>query len=297
MTARPLVGWIGAGRMGAAMAGFILKAGYPLIVFSRQSAQRSKIVALGAREATDIGQCAREAKIVFSSLSDDAALREVAMEAFSHLERGAIFVDTSTVSAEASAFVAAEAERRGISYLRIPISGNAVSAQRGEVTALVSGPKAAWAAVKPIVQAFSREQVYLGTGEEARYMKLVINALVVNLAQAMAEAFALGRKAGLEWDLMLETIGQSTIASPWLKAKVALMKSRDFSTTMTTKLILKDIDLMLAAARANQVPMPLTALVRTKMQEVVEAGHGDDDYMSTIKVTERDSGLPTDRVR
>jgi 3-hydroxyisobutyrate dehydrogenase-like beta-hydroxyacid dehydrogenase len=297
MTARPLVGWIGAGRMGAAMAGFILKAGYPLIVFSRQSAQRSKIVALGAREATSIGQCAREAKIVFSSLSDDAALREVAMEAFSHLERGAIFVDTSTVSAEASAFVAAEAERRGISYLRIPISGNAVSAQRGEVTALVSGPKAAWAAVKPIVQAFSREQVYLGTGEEARYMKLVINALVVNLAQAMAEAFALGRKAGLEWDLMLETIGQSTIASPWLKAKVALMKSRDFSTTMTTKLILKDIDLMLAAARANQVPMPLTGLARAKMQEVVDAGHGDDDYMSTIKVTERDSGLPTDRVR
>ena len=182
---------------------------------------------------------------------------------------GAVFVDTSTVSVEASAEVAREADKRGVPYLRIPISGNAASAQRGEVTALVSGPQAAWEAVKPVVQTFSNAQVYLGAGDEARVMKLVVNALVVNFAQAMAEALALGRKAGLDWSLMLDTLAQSTLTSPWLKAKVALLKPRDFTPTMTTRLILKDIDLMLAAARANAVPMPLTAATRQLMQAVV----------------------------
>ncbi|HZP93701.1 MAG TPA: NAD(P)-dependent oxidoreductase [Burkholderiales bacterium] len=299
MTERPRIGWIGAGRMGVPMAGFILKAGYSVKAFSRTAVNRRKLVAQGAQEAASVAECAREADIVFSSVSDDAALRAVALGeegVLANLRRDAIFVDTSTVSAEVSAEIGKEAARRAVAYLRIPISGNAASAQRGEVTALVSGPQAAWETVRPVVQAFSTEQVYLGSGEEARYMKLVINALVVNLAQSMAEAFALGRRAGLDWNLMLDTIGQSTIASPWVRAKVAQMKARDFSPAMTTRLILKDIDLMLAAAKKNGVPMPLTAATRDGMQAAVDAGYGEDDYMSTVKVTERQAGLPTDRL-
>jgi 3-hydroxyisobutyrate dehydrogenase-like beta-hydroxyacid dehydrogenase len=297
MTTLPRIGWIGAGRMGVPMAGFILKAGYALIVYSRNPANRAKLVSQGGREAASAAQCARSADVLFSSVPDDGALRQVTLGddgVLANLAREAIFVDTSTVSADVSAEVAKEAARRGISYLRVPISGNAASAQKGEVTALVSGPRAAWEKAKPVVQCFSKDQVYLGSGEEARYMKLVINLMVVNLAQSMAEAFALGRKAGLDWDLMLDTLAHSTIASPWVKAKAALMKARDFSATMTTRLILKDIDLMLAAARANRVPMPLTAATRDRMQATVDAGYGDDDYMSTIKVTEQQSGLPTD---
>ncbi|MGH6959221.1 MAG: NAD(P)-dependent oxidoreductase, partial [Dongiaceae bacterium] len=240
--------------MGLPMAGFIVRAGYPLVVFSRNPANRSKLVSQGAQEATSIAQCAAAADVVFSSISDDAALREVALGpqgVLANIRRGAVFADTSTVSVEVSAEVDREAARRGVAYLRLPISGNAASAQKGEITALVSGPEAAWNTAKPVVEAFSKVQVYLGGSEEARYMKLVINAMVVNLAQGMAEAFALGRKAGLEWRLMLDTIGQSTIASPWLKAKVALMKARDFTPTMTTRLILKDLDLILSAARAK----------------------------------------------
>jgi 3-hydroxyisobutyrate dehydrogenase-like beta-hydroxyacid dehydrogenase len=180
--------------------------------------------------------------------------------------------------------------------LRIPISGNAASAQKGEVTVLVSGPEAAWKELKPVVETFSKAQVYLGPGEEARYMKLVVNVLVVNLAQAMAEAFALGRKAGLDWELMLETIGQSTLSSPWMKAKVALMKARDFSPTMTASLILKDIDLMLSAARRNGVTMPLTALTRQMMQATVGEGYGDEDYMAAVKLIENQSGLSSVRL-
>lgn len=299
MASLPTIGWIGAGRMGVAMAGFILAAGYPVLVCSRTAASRQKLVTRGAREAASPAECARGADLVFSSIPDDAVLRVIALGpegVLANTRPGAVFADTSTVSVEASAEVAREADERGVPYLRVPISGNAASALRGEVTALISGPQSAWDAVKPVVQAFSAAQVYLGAGEEARIMKLVVNALVVNFAQAMAEALTLGRKAGLDWSLMLDTLAQSTLTSPWLKAKVALLKPRDFTPTMTTRLILKDIDLMLAAARANAVPMPLTAATRQLMQAAVGAGYGDEDYTATVKLAEQLSGLSTDQV-
>jgi len=295
MAALPTVGWIGAGRMGVPMAGFILKAGYPLIVYSRSPASRQKLVAQGAREAGSVAECVRASDVVFSSVSDDAALREVALGergVLANARAQAIYADTSTVSAEVSAEIDQAARQCNIAYLRVPISGNAASAQTGNVTALVSGPKAAWDTVKPIVASFSKAQSYLGSGEEARIMKLVVNALVVNFAQAMAEALTLGRKGGLDWNVMLDTLAESTLTSPWLKAKAALMKQRDFTPTMTGRLILKDIDLMLAAARSSGVAMPLTALTRQLMQMLIGEGMGEEDYMAAIKLAEKQAGLP-----
>jgi 3-hydroxyisobutyrate dehydrogenase len=281
------------------MAGFILKAGYPLVVFSRSPASRQKLTAQGAREATSVAQCASQADIVFSSISDDAALREVALGpggVLANARAGAIYADTSTVSAEVSAEVAQAAQRSGIAYLRLPISGNAAQAAKGEVTVLASGPEEAWNRAHPVCGTFSKAQIYLGAGEQARHMKLVVNALVYNFAQAMAEALTLGRKAGLAWGAMLDTLAQSALASPWLKVKAELMKQRNFTPTMTPQLVLKDIDLMLASARSEGVAMPLTALTRQLMQMLVGEGLGDEDYMAAIKLAEKQAGLPTDRL-
>lgn len=299
MSALPLIGWIGAGRMGVAMATLIMKAGFPLRVYSRSASSRQKLVTLGACDATSVVQCAREADLVFSCVTDDNALREVALGqqgVLANAKPNAVFIDTSTVSPEVSAEIAAEARNCGIDYLRIPISGNAASARVGNVTALVSGPESAWNRVKPIVQSFSTAQVYLGSADEARVMKLVVNLLVYAHAQAMAEALTLGRKAGLDWNLMLDTLGQSTLASPWLKAKVALMKPRDFAPTMTGRMILKDLDLMLDAARSNAVPLPITALTRQLTQALVGEGYGDEDYMAAIKLAEKQAGLSDDQI-
>lgn len=298
MASLPRVGWIGAGRMGVPMAGFILKAGYPLSVYSRTAASRQQLVAAGAREAHSVAECARDAEVIFSALPDDSALREVALGqqgVLANAGPGKIFADTSTVSPDVSAEIDREAATRGVAYLRIPISGNALSARSGDITVLASGPVTAWRTVKPIVETFSKAQVYLGSGEQARYMKLVVNAIVVSTAQALAEAVTLGRKAGLEWNLMLDTIAHSTIASPWLKAKIARLKPRDFAPTMTPRLILKDIDLMLAAARAKHMEMPLTTLTRELWQGLISEGYGEEDYMAAVKLAEKQSGLATDK--
>lgn len=288
------IAWIGAGRMGVPMAGFLLEAGYPLAVYSRTRASRQKLVTLGAREAQTAADCVRDSDIVFSSVSDDAALRDIALGpkgVLANVGREAIFVETSTVSSDVSVEVGAEATRNGIAYLRMPISGNAASARKREVTVMVSGPAAAWEKVRAVVEVFSKAQVYLGTGDEARIMKLVVNALVVNLAQTLAEALALGRKAGLDWDAMLDTLAQSTLSSPWLRVKIAALKQHDYTATMSSQLILKDIDLMLAAARTHAVPMPLTATTRQLMQTLVGEGFGEEDYMAAVKLAARQSGL------
>ena len=294
MTNKPTIGWIGAGRMGAAMAGFILKAGYPLTVYSRTAASRAKLVALGAKEAASVAQCTKGADIIFSCISDDAALREVALGSggvLANAKAGAIFADTSTVSSEVSAEISRAAQERGVPYLRLPISGNAASAIKGEVTVMISGPEAACAKVKPVLETFSKAQIYLGAGEQARVMKLVVNSMVVTMAQGMAEALTLGSKAGLDWNSMLDTLGQSTLSSPWLRAKVGLMKARDFSPTMTSRLIMKDVDLILSAAKHNGVPMPLTAATRQLIQALIGEGYAEEDYMALIKLAEKQSGV------
>lgn len=290
--ARPRLGWIGAGRMGTAMAGFLLREGYPVAVYSRTPESRRRLVERGAHEACSPKACATDAAVVFTCVSDDAALREVVEGPTGLLAaRPGIFVDTSTVSTEGSATIARACAAAGIPYLRIPVSGNAASAQRGQVTLLVSGPADAWAVVEPIVACFSTKRVYLGSGEEARAMKLVINALIVNLAQAMAEALTLGRKSGLPWDTLLDAVAQSTLASPFLSAKTASLKARDFTPTMTARLILKDIDLMLSAAERLAVDMPLTSATRARMVELVESGQGEADYMAAVQLAERRAGL------
>ena len=297
MATLPQIAWIGAGRMGVPMAGFLLKAGYPLRVYSRTAASRGKLTALGAQEAISDAGCVSGAQFVFSSVTDDDALRRVAFGpqgVLANAAAGAVFAETSTVSVEISEEVAAEAARRGIDYLRMPISGNAAQAQQGDLTVLVSGPAAAWERAKPLCERFSRAQIYLGTGEQARGMKLVVNVLVYVFAQALAEALTLGRKAGLEWNAMLDMLNQSALASPWLKVKGELMKKRDFTATMTPPMVLKDIDLMLALARAKDVPMPLTAMTRQLMQMLIGAGMGEEDYLASIKLAEAQAGLPSD---
>jgi 3-hydroxyisobutyrate dehydrogenase-like beta-hydroxyacid dehydrogenase len=291
------IGWIGAGRMGVPMAGFLLEASLPLAVYSRTSASRQKLVARGARETHNVAECVRDAQVVFSSVADDAALREIALGpdgVLANAGPGTIFVETSTVSSEVSLEVATEAERTGVAYLRAPISGNAASARTGNITVLVSGPSTAFEKVKPLLAAFSTGQVYLGEGDEARVMKLVVNSLVVNLAQSLAEALTLGRKAGLDWDVMLDALGQSALASPWLKVKVAALKKHDYTATASTRLIVKDIDLMLAAARANEVAMPLTAVTRQLMQVLIGAGFGEADFMAAVKLAQLQAGLTED---
>ena len=292
--ALPGIAFIGVGRMGLPIVRLLLKAGYPVAVCDPDAAQRALARASGAREAASVAECVRAADLIFSSLPDDSALREVALGeegVLQHASTQAVFAETSTVSPGLSAQIAEAAGRRGLAYLRLPLSGNSQSAQTGQLTAFVSGPAQAWSRVKPAVGSFTVAQLYLGEGEQARYMKLVINLVVANTATLLAEALALGARSGLEWQAMLDALAASTISSPWLRAKVERLQAHDFTPTMTPAQFSKDLALMLQAGDALGVPMPMTATTRQLMKAVIAEGYGEQDFIAVVKLVARLAGV------
>jgi len=204
---------------------------------------------------------------------------------------GAVLIETSTVSVEASAEVAAATQARGVAYLRAPVSGNASIVHTGALTCFVSGPKDAFDNAKPLFAAFTRAQTYLGPGEEARYAKLAVNLMIAVSAAMMAESLALARKGGIAWQDILKVLDDSAVASPMVKYKTAPLRTRDFESTFSCKQMAKDLDLILGAGHAVGVPLQLAAQVRETYGSLVAQGDGEADFIATVKHLERLSGL------
>ena len=291
---RPIIGWIGAGRLGAPIAKRLLTQGYALLLCEPREEARKPLLAQGAEIVATPAACAIRADLVFSSLPNDAALQEVALGADGILSEGRpglVFIETSTVSPALSARISEAAVASGVAYLRMPVSGNPTFAREGRLTAFVSGPEEAWARVEPVAAGFTASQRYVGPGEQARYMKLVVNLLVANAAPMMAEALALGRAGGLDWVAMLDALAATPLASPWLLTKLDALRRRDFTPTFPPWMMLKDIDLMLDAGRDRGVPLTMTAVTRQVMQALTVENYADEDFFVAIKSLERQSGL------
>jgi 3-hydroxyisobutyrate dehydrogenase len=288
------VGWIGIGKMGLPMAGHLLAAGHGVVAHDVVAANAAGLVAKGARQAASVGEVARAAPLVFSSLPDDAALRAVALGpdgVLAHAPHGALYADTSTVSPAASAEVAEAAAARGVRYLRVTVSGNNHMAAKAALTVMASGPADAFAEARPLLERFGPNVFHVGEGEQARVLKLVINLMIAGTAGMLAEALALGRRGGLAWGQMLDIVAASAVGSPIVKAKSVELARRDFTPTFTCLQMQKDLDLILGAGREFGVAMPVTAVVSQLVQACIGTGDADDDYIATVKLIERLSGL------
>lgn len=288
------IGWIGLGKMGEPMARHLLRQGYELSVHNRTAAKADRLVAAGATFAARAVDAARGADVVFSMLADDAALRAAllgAEGAVAAMEKGAVLVEMSTVSPAISSDVDAACQARGVGYLRAPVSGSVAFAEGAKLTVLASGPMAVYNAVLPLLQAFSARQVHVGTGCEARVMKLALNMMVGMTAAMMGEALALGQKNGLSRDTMLEVIGASAVASPLVTYKLAMLKGRDYAAAFEARMMAKDFDLALAAAHGSGVPMPLTAQVREGWSALIARGDGEADFFKYVELAAAMAGL------
>jgi 3-hydroxyisobutyrate dehydrogenase len=164
-------------------------------------------------------------------------------------------------------------------------------AEAGQLTLMASGPQAVWQRLAPLLKPWGSVQFYLGEGEQARLMKLVINLMIGQTSAMLAEALSLGSKGGLAWTDLWQVIGASAVASPIVKAKSVQLSQRDFTPTFTVPQMLKDIDLILAEGNALQVPLLQTAMTRQMMQSALAQGWAEQDYAAIIKVVERSSGI------
>lgn len=284
------LGFVGVGKMGLPMASHLLKAGHAVAACDAVPALAAAAVAIGATAAATPADAARGAEIVFSSLPDDAALREVALGGngvFAGAKPGAIFVDTSTVSPAVSAEVAKGAAAKGVNYLRVTVSGNNKMAEAAALTVMASGDKAVYERCRPLLALFGPTQYYVGDAEQARTLKLVVNHMVYANIGGLAEALAMGSRGGLDWGQMIDVIGASAIGSPLLKAKSAALKARDYTATFTCLQARKDLGLIKDAAAASGVPAPLAAILAGLIEDCITHGEGSDDYAAMIKAVER----------
>lgn len=294
MSGTPTIGWIGIGKMGLPMAVRAMQAGFDITGFDASAGRLALATDEGLKSATNAAAAVRAKDAVVVSLPDDKVLRDAMFGAgglVAQMKDGAVLIETSTVSAEISAELAALAASRGISYLRAPVSGNASIAHTGALTCFVSGPKPAFDAMRPLLASFTRAQTWLGQAEEARYAKLAVNLMIAVSAGMMAESLALARKGGIAWQDILNVLDDSAIASPMVKYKTAPLRSRDFESTFSCRQMAKDLDLILAAGRDAAVPLPLAALTRETYGALIAEGEGETDFIATVRRAERLSGL------
>lgn len=275
------VGWVGLGKMGLPMSKHIAAAGHEVSAYTRNAAAKTKAQAAKFTAFDSLGELANNSDIIFSMISDDTALRAIVLGdggLASALRAGQIFIDMSTVSPSCSAEVAEAIEATGAKYLRAPVSGSTATAEAGALAVVVSGPKDAHATVSPLIDTFSAKQFHVGTGEEARFLKLVLNTLVGSTAALLAEALTLGRDGGLNTETMLEVISQSAVASPLIGYKRDMLVNQTYGAQFSVSQIAKDLDLILDSGTAGGAKMPLVRAVRQKFEDAIEDGDAEEDF-------------------
>jgi 3-hydroxyisobutyrate dehydrogenase-like beta-hydroxyacid dehydrogenase len=288
------LGWLGTGRMGAAMAARLISDGTAVTVWNRTAAKTQPLIELGATHAekiTDLGHC----DIVFTSITSSPDLLAVTLGPgglFDAQPAPSIVVDTSTVSAEASAQVRAEAASRGIGFLSTPISGNANVVAHGQASIIASGPKTVFDTVLPYLRAIAPSVTYAGAGEEARLVKLAHNLMVGMITESLAEATVLAEKGGVDPSAFLDFINGSVLGSVFIGYKGQAIRTHDYQPTFTTELLRKDFDLGLGAARSLEVPMPVAATTYQAIQTAIGHGYGKSDFATLYEVAARAAALP-----
>ena len=288
------IGWIGLGKLGLPMAACLARAGHAVQGFDRDEARLALAQEQGIAIAESQNAAARGARIMLTSLPDDTVLERVMLGPdglIAHMDAGAVLAETSTVSPRASARVGEAAAKAGIAYLRLPISGSTTLAETGQVTCFASGPKSVFEAIRPVLAAFTRAQTWLGEEEQARYAKLAINLMISVSAGMMAESLALARKGGIDWRQFLAVMGESAVASPFVKYKVGPLAERDFAPMFTAAQLVKDLGLILDAAGEAKVPTPLTSVLQESYAAILAAGEGNQDFITIVRHVERLAGL------
>lgn len=291
-----VVGFRGLGKMGMPMARRLIQVGgYRLKVYTSEKAKADEMLRLGAVIAGSNEELGVGVDAVITSIPGDKELIETYLGEkgiLRSMDPGTTIIEMSTVTPSASRRVADEASRRGVYYLRAPVSGSTLFAERGELTIYVSGDKAAYENTLPLLRILGNKVLYIGSGEEARYLKLLLNIIIAATPVVVAEALVIGEKAGIEWKTLIEALGSSAVASPQIGYKLKTLLEKDFSNpAFTVRQMIKDLDYALEVGRELGIFMPLTSLTRQIFEALDKSGKGGLDYFAVLKLIEELSGI------
>jgi 3-hydroxyisobutyrate dehydrogenase-like beta-hydroxyacid dehydrogenase len=289
------LGFIGIGNMGLPMTHRLIDRGYDVTVFDVRKEALNPLIARGARAALSPKAVASEAQTILVSLPTPEVVREVALGPSGIMKGTTVktYVDLSTTGSPAAELVAHRLEEKGISVLDAPVSGGVSGAEKGMLTVMVSGTASVFDQLKPILKVIGKNVVYVGAKPGlAQVMKLVNNLLNATALAASSEAFVLGVKAGLDPEIMLKVINESTGRnSATLDKFPRSILPRTFDWGFSTELMYKDVKLCLEQSETLGVPMWVGNAVSQLWAYAISQGGGPRDFTTIIQYIEAWAGV------
>lgn len=286
--------YLGLGIMGKGMAANLLKAGYPLTVWSRTPERCAPLVKQGASQASTPAEAVAHADVILYCLSDDAAVDDLVFGQgglMAAVKAGQIVVDLTTIHPDTTRKEAAAYAEKGVRFLDAPVFGSKNEAAQGGLWIVVGGDKTLYEEVKPILEVLSETTHYMGGTAMGTSMKLVGNLVVAAQLEALGEAMTLATKAGLDPEDVLGVLHVTDFKSPIFDGVGQALVKRDFSTHFALKLMLKDANLIARFAQDLNVPIPAAAATREVIKAAINKGWGEENASAFIRVLEEMAGV------
>jgi 3-hydroxyisobutyrate dehydrogenase len=272
---RQVVAVLGAGALGAAMAGRLGETGHEVRLWNR-TPERARAAAEHAAGVTAVAAASgaiRGASAVLTVLRDGGAVAEVMSDAITAVDEGTVWIQASTVGPVEARALGDLAGKHGVAYLDAPVSGSTTPAREGRLVWLVAGDDEALRRARAVLAALGSSVLHVGTGIEGSALKLAINAWMTAATVAMSDVLALCDALGVNHATFVEALEAGPLAMPYELQKVSAMDAGAYTAGFAVELALKDVDLAAQQAR----PSPLLQVVRDRLQRAVDAGHGSDD--------------------
>jgi len=284
------LGWIGTGRMGYEMAARLAKGGCDIALWNRTRAKAEPLAKYGAKVVDRLPELASR-DIVFCMVSTWEDVKEVMQKLLTASKKPKMVIECSSISLEGSAELRKILQEKGIQYLAAPVSGNAKVIKAGKLTFVVSGPQPAYEAARPYLDMMGVGSSYVGEGELSRIVKICHNVMLGVVTQSLCEITILAQKAGVPRHAFLDFLNKSVMGSMFSRYKTPALVNLDFHVTFTPRLLRKDMDLGLDAGRRFEVPMPIAALTRDLIQQMIGHGMTEEDFSTLILMQAKASGI------
>ncbi len=272
--------------MGYAMAERLLTAGHELLVWNRTKTKAEPLEKQGARIANklqDLGE--RDIVFVISATGHEVKQLLFGPEGLlSGIKKPKMVIDLTSMSPEDSSEIRKQLDEMGVAFIAAPVSGNAKVIKAGKLSIVASGPKTTFIDAGPYLRSIGQTVTYVGEGELARIAKICHNVMLGVVTQNLSEILILAQTFGMKRSDFLNFLNQSVMGSVFTRYKAPALTHLDFEVTFTPRLMLKDLDLGLSAARQAGVPMPTTSTTRDQVQTLI--GHGFDQDFSQLLLLE-----------
>jgi 3-hydroxyisobutyrate dehydrogenase-like beta-hydroxyacid dehydrogenase len=289
------IAFLGAGRMGAAMARNLLRAGHSVTVYNRDRTRAEALLPDGARVGATPAEACTGCEAAISMLSDDRAVEEVVFGpggAAGALSAGSAHISCSTVSTAIARKLAAEHSQRGQGFLSAPVFGRPETAESRKLVVVAAGPAELLERFRPVLDSMGRETVHVGTEAwQANAVKLCGNFMIASMMEAFAEAFATLRKAGVDLNAF-QTAINSLFASPVYANYARIIAEEKFEpAAFPLPLGLKDVRLLLETSAECQAPMPFAGIIRDRLLASMARGQSDLDWTCMTRIAALEAGL------